>query len=685
MKECKHLKSYPQRILIIIANVCFSMMMLVDNLCAQNTFTWDDLMQQLATEEQIEQPGWEEYLEELEELYAHPININRATKEDLERLQLLTPAQVEAILTYIYRHRDGLKTMGELQLIRELDYVTRQYLRLFFYAGSPEEHTYPLKWKERLKQGKHDILSRLDIPLYRRDGFRSYSDEELLKNPNKIYLGNALYHSLRYQFTAGKLFSAGFSGEKDGGEPFGNRGNWSYDALHAHLYLRPQGFVKALAVGDYRLNFGEGLVVHNGFRMGKSVRRTGVRGIRPYNGHNEYNYLRGGAITLGVKEVSLSAFYSHRKLDATLNDDGSMKTIRTNGYHRTLNELEMKHNVTAQTLGGNLEWRHRQFRLGTTGFYLKFDRPLVPGGDLYRHYYPQGKEFGVLGTNYEYGGYRFHFSGETAYSTERSGWATLNRVSYRFDQNWRLSAVQRFYSCRYHSFYASAFGEESEAQNESGVCVSLEARPKSWLEADAYVDWFHSPWPRYGMNHGSSGVEGQIRLRYTPDKRSALTGRYRVKSKERFNVREVSHRLQTGYIIRCADEKVELRTLALLHVLNNAEKGTSNGYGLVQTAQYRSSKDRLRTAITLGYFHTRDYSSRLYFYEPGLLHSFSYPAYYGQGLRAAVTARWCHKYGTLVLKYGFTHFFDRREQGSGLQRIDSSSKSDIAFQLRLRF
>ncbi len=685
MKECKHLKSYPQRIVIIIASVCFSMMMLVDNLYAQNTFTWDDLIQQLATEEQIEQPGWEEYLEELEELHTHPININRATKEDLERLQLLTPAQVEAILTYIYRHRDGLKTMGELQLIRELDYVTRQYIRLFFYAGPPEERTYSLKWKERLKQGKHNILSRLDIPLYRRDGFRSYNNEELLKNPNKIYLGNALYHSLRYQFTAGKRFSAGFSGEKDGGEPFGNRGNWSYDALHAHLYLRPQGFINTLALGDYRLNFGEGLVVHNGFRMGKSVQRTGVRGIRSYNGHDEYNYLRGGAVTLSIKEISLSAFYSHRKFDATLNDDGSVKTIRTNGYHRTLNELEMKHNVTAQTLGGNLEWHHRQFRLGTTGYYLKFDRTLVPGDEIYRHYYPQGKEFGVFGTNYEYGGYRLHFSGETAYSTGRDGWATLNRASYRFDQNWRLSAVQRFYSYRYHSFYASAFGEESEAQNESGVCVSLEARPKNWLEADAYVDWFHSPWPRYGMNHSSSGVEGQIRLRYTPGKRSALTARYRVKSKERFNVREVSHRLQTGYITRCADEKVELRSLALLHVLNNAEKGTSNGYGLVQTAQYRSSKDQLRTAITLAYFHTRDYSSRLYFYEPGLLHSFSYPAYYGKGLRAVVTARWCHKYGTLVLKYGFTHFFDRHEQGSGLQRIDSSSKSDIAFQLRLRF
>ncbi len=661
------------------------MMGLVDNLRAQTSFTWDDFMEQLATEEHVEQPGWEEYLEELAEWHAHPMNINRASKSDLERLSLLTPAQIEAILTYIYRHRDGLKTMGELQLIRELDYTTRQYLYLFFYAGPPEERTHIIKWQDRLKQGKHEVLSRLDVPLYRRDGFRSYTDEELLKNPNKIYLGNALYHSLRYRFTVGKQLSFGLSGEKDGGEPFGNRGNWSYDALHAHLYLQPQGVIKALALGDYRLNFGEGLVIHNGFRMGKNVRRTGLRGIRPYNGHDEYNYLRGGAVTMHLKEVSLSAFYSHRKLDATLNDDGSVKTIRTNGYHRTLGELTMKHKLTAQTLGGNLEWHHRQFRWGTTGYYLKFDRPLVPGDALYRKYYPQGKEFSVLGTNYEYGGYRLHFSGETAYSTNRDGWATLNRASYRFDHNWRLSAVQRFYSYRYHSFYASAFGEESEAQNESGVCVSLEARPKNWLEVDAYVDWFHSPWPRYGMNRSSSGAEGQLRLRYTPGRRSTLTARYRVKSKERFNAREVSHRLQAGYNLTCANERVELRTLALLHVLNNAVKGTSNGYGVVQTAQYRSSKDRLRTAMTLAYFHTQDYSSRLYFYEPGLLYSFSYPAYYGQGLRAAATVRWNTRHTMLAVKYGFTHFFDRREQGSGLRRIDSSSKSDLSLQLRLRF
>ena len=40
---------------------------------------------------------------------------------------------------------------------------------------------------------------------------------------------------------------------------------------------------------------------------------------------------------------------------------------------------------------------------------------------------------------------------------------------------------------------------------------------------------------------------------------------------------------------------------------------------------------------------------------------------------------------TLTAKAGYTHYFDRSTIGSGLQEINSSSMTDLSFQLRWRF
>ena len=43
----------------------------------------------------------------------HPVNLNTATREELERMPFLTASQVEDILFYIYRYGQ-LKSMKEL-------------------------------------------------------------------------------------------------------------------------------------------------------------------------------------------------------------------------------------------------------------------------------------------------------------------------------------------------------------------------------------------------------------------------------------------------------------------------------------------------------------------------------------------------------------------------------------------
>ena len=86
------------------------------------------------------------------------------------------------------------------------------------------------------------------------------------------------------------------------------------------------------------------------------------------------------------------------------------------------------------------------------------------------------------------------------------------------------------------------------------------------------------------------------------------------------------------------------------------------------------------------YFHTNDYSSRLYVYERGLLYSFSFPAFYGKGLRYSLFARAdFNRHLMLIMKCGSTKYFDRDHISSGLQQINASSMTDLELQIRWKF
>ena len=100
---------------------------------------------------------------------------------------------------------------------------------------------------------------------------------------------------------------------------------------------------------------------------------------------------------------------------------------------------------------------------------------------------PDGYQFGVAGVDYGLQSSRLFVGGETARSFSRNargdggGWATLNKAAWRFSTNVQLAVIQRFYSQNYFSPYAMAYGENSRAQNESGVTLQLDARHAAGL------------------------------------------------------------------------------------------------------------------------------------------------------------------------------------------------------------
>ncbi len=158
----------------------------VDKVGAQH-YSWEEFVEKISVDEYEDGEDLSPLLEELAALHEHPFNLNTATKDDLEQLPFLDGDEIEEILAYVYRY-GPMQSLGELMLIEELDYQTRQFLTLFVYVENPVEEKEKLRLKTLLKEGRHEVTSRLDVPLYKRDGYKIPEDEVLLKNPIRCIL-----------------------------------------------------------------------------------------------------------------------------------------------------------------------------------------------------------------------------------------------------------------------------------------------------------------------------------------------------------------------------------------------------------------------------------------------------------------------------------------------------------------
>lgn len=627
---------------------------------AQN-YSWEDFVQEYTTDGELaEEEGWRNYMEELKALHEQPININTASVDDLMFLPFLDEKQIEEIHAYIYLH-GAMQSLSELLLLRQMDWITRQKLALFVYAGEAAPKGQKGTW---LGKATQTLSTRIDIPLYYRKGFQVKDG----------YKGDALYQRIQYRLKTQRHLEVGFRMEKDAGESY-------YDTYGAFAQIKGVGRLQQAIVGDYRIGVGEGLVLGgNAWNSKSSPAMKPLSGIRPMTGMDESNFFRGGALQLELgKNVELNLFASHRKTDATLNKEGEVQTLITSGYHRTASEREKKRNTSASLAGGNLQWRYKGLHLGATGYYQQFNRNLNPGNEPYRRIYPKGRRFGAMSLNYGYSAYRFSLGGETAYATSGRACATLHRAAWHINNRYTLSAVQRYYAPFYHSFHAAALGENSSVQNENGVLLHLNSTPADGWTAVGYMDFFYHKWPRYRMTRSSAGQEGMVQVGYQTSEHT-VSLRYQIKRKETADTMEPHHRLKAQW--NCTPHSAwNLQTTGLLHFV--AEHA---GFGMQEAVRYATHNDRLRLTLMGAYFHAPDYRCRLYFYEPNLYQSMSSSTFYGHGIHGVAMARWTSRNGVWMMegKYGFCHYFDRKEIGSGMQTIFSNRKHDLAFSLKIK-
>lgn len=640
--------------------------------------SWQDVIAELATSDDMESPAWDNTIDLLTELADSPIDINNATREDLERLPFLSDIQIEDIMAYLYQY-GSMKSEGELAMIVSLDPLRRKLLTRFIFFGEKDEDRKFPKLSDISKYGKHDILASIKVPFYERKGDKNG------------YLGYQYKHSIRYTFSYSDYVKIGLTGAQDAGEPFfAGRNSMGYDHYSFYLSLRKMGRIKSLVVGRYKVKMGMGLVINNNIGLGKltSLSSLGRQSnyIGGYSSRSDANYLQGAAITVSLPaNMELTAFASYREIDATLNkDDGSIATILKTGYHRTPTEMEKKNNSSQSLAGGNLSFDKNGFHAGVTALYTHLNRNIDPGEQLYRRYYAKGQDYWNISVDYGFNKGRFSFAGETA-TGDCNAIATINKLGFRASGSLSLMAVYRRYSYKYYSLFSESFSEGGYVQNESGIYLGAEWHPSSYLSMSAYSDYSHFPWAKYLIDFSSRAWDNLVSASYSRGN-ITLGLRYRLKMKEKNNdeknglTDDITHKARL--FVEYKTETWKLKTQA--DFTSDHYKENSNGWMITQSASWTPNR-KLSFSASTGYFNTDDYNSRICFYEKGLLYSFNYPSLYGEGVRYSLWTRltlssriW------ITAKLATTDYFDRDHISSGLQQIDHSSMTDLELQMRVR-
>lgn len=680
----------------VILITCLSVVLPVNNLSAQHVL--EEIAEQLITNDEDNAYQWENLFEELSDLKENPLNINSATKEQLERFPFLNSQLIENILYYLYKY-GAMVSINELMVVEDMDLATFRLLKPFITCQPLEEKTHTPTLKSILKYGKQELSARMDIPLYTRAGYQPFTSDYIKENPNKRYLGPSFYHNLRYKFRYTDKVYIGFTAEKDPGEPFfaGNNKK-GYDYYSPYFYIRDFGKIRALALGNYRLNYGYGLVMNTDFNMGKTTALNTLlnreSGIKKHSSTDEYNYFQGIAGSIQLSEhFTADAFYSYRQMDGIV-DNRFITSLKEDGYHRIPRDYEKKNSLTNQLIGSNIQYNGKNFELGLTAVYNFFNKVLNPTYRPYNKYYPRGSDFFNLGANYKFFLKKLTWMGEVAMDKDRR-MAALNTLRYRPKANFQLIAMHRFYDVAYQSMYARSVGEGSMVQNESGFYLGMEADELWYFKLTAYIDFFYFPWKKYQMTkNGTRGIDGVIQLDYSPNHELDMFIRYRYKNKFKdYNPAEgdkitVPYIQQKGryQLTYSPNDELVLKTTA--DVVYNAyqHKDPSKGFLIKQSIGYKFPKLPLQLDASVAWFKTDDYASRITVYEKSLLYSFSMPSFYGEGERFSFNTRYeLNKHIVLQGKYACTHYRDREVISSGLEQIEGNLKSDLYFQVQFKF
>ena len=659
------------------------------------------------TDRNDEEADYSEEMENYLHILDNKININDTDElSQLSELNIINITTVEKVNEYRKKYGDIIH-INELKYIEGIDEMTFQLLKNFVVFKRDEVN----ERKKKMK-GSHKIILQMSQPFYKKAGYEDVSDSLLAENPNKKYLGSPQKAMIRYNFDIRDILEAGFVMEKDAGEYlFMARANDSLmkmieksryraiDFISCHLLLKDIKFIKALAIGDYQLSFGQGLTMGSGQSMaiagGTLLRRS--KKIRASKSANEARYLRGVAATLRHKGYELTLFYSNKKADANISATDStgevteVSALQYSGLHRTVAEIIDRHSIRQQLLGLNISYNTGNMQVGYTFHKTLLSCELNPEPRIYNAFYFNGRSNDNHGVDFYYVGSRFALFGEAAMSSNRApaflAGATLQPAGY-ID----FTVLYRHYDRGFQNFYCNAFSNGSSARNEKGLLLTTTFSFAPRWKLIASFDFPQSDWIKMTVYSPSRVQEYNCQIQHQLNKNTLFYIQLKYKAKDtnitmpdeysKKTTREdkTMFRIHASYHV---GECVSLKNRAECHVAKTGSGGHNHSYLIYQDISYHNSERHYSLDFRYALFDNQ--SGGVYAYESDILYSFSSTSYYHKGMRMyAVGRAMLNKKLTINAKIGATIYHDIDEIGSGLEKIDGNIKCDATIQMILK-
>ncbi len=688
-------------IILICTLICVEVLFAQNN---QEEDAQESLLYHIESFMEIEEDGMDHAFlaESLEWLWAHPVNLNSATADELRQLFMLSDLQINRLLRHIREHGQ-LISIYELQTVDGFDIHTiRSILPFVTIAEGPPRRHFSLD--NLLRDGENVLFVRYQRLLEQQEGFSPIAPEALDANPNARYLGSPGRLYARYRFTYYQNVSLGITAEKDPGEEF-FRGTQpqGFDFYSAHLLLRDFGRLKALSVGDYLVQFGQGLTLWTGMGFGKSGEAIGVKkngaGLRQYTSVDENNFLRGLGATIQMGPFEVTAFCSAKHRDANVveyenneNDIPVITSLQQSGLHRTPRELEGKNAVREIILGGHMAYKGQSLSVGLTGYQMTLGADFRRNLSYYNQFDFSSSQYRCLGIDYSYLARNVNLFGEVAIG-DNGRMAFLNGMMISLHQSFSLAIVHRHYHRAYQAPMAAAFGENTRASNEEGIYAGASIHLSPTLRLYAFADHFRFPWMKFRTHMPSQGSDYLVNIHYRPTRETEVIARFRRKNKPLNakgpgKIRHLDDVTRTQYRLHIAYPITPTLSLRNRLEVIRHQYGSElqKGFLIYQDILYRNLNSPFAITLRYALFDTDGFDARIYAYEHDVLYAFSFPFYSDKGMRCYLLVRYrVHRRVDLYMRLAKTFYTNRDHSGSGLDRIEGNTRTEVKAQLRYRF
>jgi hypothetical protein len=629
----------------------------------------------------------EQIYEQFANLLDNPINLNTATQADLEQLYILSDFQISSILEYI-KTNGKMLSIYELAFVYGFDDALAQSLYPFVtvdydYAYTAKSDT--AKFKDMISKGKHQIILRAKQILEKQAGYKDNATTKFKGSPLALYA--------RYNYNYSDRLRWNITTEKDAGETY-------FDFVSGHIQYNSKKTLKRLIVGDFQSQFGQGLVLWNGFAINKSVTASAIRrrarGVYGYSSTDENKYFRGVATNLSFNKFDISLFISHKNRDASIADSTGkvFKTLQTTGLHRTDSEIRNKNSISESAAGGNINYEHNNLRIGISALWHSFNADYVRDLQPYNMFQLNKSSNFNYSTDVQWRWKRMILFAETAFDTNMKN-ASVAGATFNLEQNIQLSLLYRNYAYDYQSIYAQGFSDGTRTENEEGFFISATLSPIKHINLSGYFDVFSFPWLKYRINAPSRGFSYAFRITYSPKKNLKMYVNVKQKNSNENYTPENSHLVQTvekstfhiNYNINYnLFDKLKMQNRFEYSTFKLANAPREKGYMIFQDAAYDFSPIPFTVSLRYAFFNTDSWNTRIYAYETDALYSYTVPAYYMKGQRWFFNLKYSiTKQINLWLRASQTIYSNREYIGSGTTKIDGNKQTEIKEQVKVKF